>query len=40
MRQYTTDVAVIGAGSAGLAAAIEAKKAGMEVLILEMDHTG
>lgn len=35
MKQYETDVAVIGGGAAGLASAIEVKKAGFEPLILE-----
>jgi thioredoxin reductase len=35
MKQYETDVAVVGGGAAGLAAAIEVKKAGLEPLILE-----
>ncbi|MBN1214351.1 MAG: FAD-dependent oxidoreductase [Candidatus Lokiarchaeota archaeon] len=35
MNTYKTDVAVIGSGAAGLAAAIEVKKAGLEVLLLE-----
>ncbi|MGQ4875467.1 MAG: NAD(P)/FAD-dependent oxidoreductase [Promethearchaeia archaeon] len=38
MKQYTPDIAVIGGGSAGMAAAIEAKKEGMDVLILERDR--
>ena len=38
MRQYSPDIAIIGAGSAGLAAAIEVKKKGMDVLILERDR--
>jgi NADPH-dependent 2,4-dienoyl-CoA reductase/sulfur reductase-like enzyme len=37
MKKYKIDVAVIGAGAAGLAAAIEVKKAGLDVLILERD---
>jgi NADPH-dependent 2,4-dienoyl-CoA reductase/sulfur reductase-like enzyme len=37
MKKYKVDVAVIGAGAAGLAAAIEIKKAGLDVLILERD---
>ncbi|MFX0186634.1 MAG: NAD(P)/FAD-dependent oxidoreductase [Candidatus Hodarchaeota archaeon] len=37
MKKYNIDVAVIGAGAAGLAAAIEVKKAGLDVLILERD---
>lgn len=35
MKQYEIDVAVIGGGAAGLASAIEVKKAGLEPLILE-----
>ncbi len=35
MKTYNTDVAVIGSGAAGLAAAIVVKKAGLNVLILE-----
>jgi len=35
MKSLNVDIAVIGGGSAGLAAAIEAKKQGMDVLILE-----
>jgi len=38
MKQYNTDVAIIGAGSAGLAAAVEVKKGGLNVLILERDR--
>ncbi len=38
MKKYESDVAVIGAGAAGLAAAIEVKKAGLGVLILERDR--
>jgi len=37
MKKYDVDVAVIGGGSAGLAAAIVVKKAELEVLILERD---
>lgn len=37
MKKYKVDVAVIGAGAAGLAAALEIKKAGLDVLILERD---
>ncbi|TFF94002.1 MAG: FAD-binding protein [Promethearchaeota archaeon] len=37
MNKYETDIAVIGGGAAGLASAIEVKKAGYEVLILERD---
>ncbi len=38
MKQYNTDIAVIGAGAAGMAAAVEAKKADLEVLLLERDR--
>ncbi len=38
MIKYETDVAVIGSGAAGLAAAVEVKKAGLGVLILERDR--
>ncbi|MHA1149416.1 MAG: NAD(P)/FAD-dependent oxidoreductase [Promethearchaeota archaeon] len=38
MKQLSTEVAIIGAGSAGLAAAIEVKKAGLDVLLLERDR--
>ena len=37
MKKYTTDVAVIGAGAAGMAAAVEVKKADLNVLIIERD---
>ena len=37
MKKYSVDVAVIGGGSAGLAAAIVVKKADLNVLILERD---
>ncbi len=37
MKKYDVDVAVIGGGSAGLAAAIVVKKAELDVLILERD---
>lgn len=37
MKEITTDVAVIGGGPAGLAAAIEAGKTGVRVLIIERD---
>ncbi|HUW90912.1 MAG TPA: FAD-dependent oxidoreductase [Candidatus Nanopelagicaceae bacterium] len=37
MKKYKSDVVVIGAGAGGLAAAIEVKKAGLEVLIIERD---
>ncbi|MEJ2249163.1 MAG: FAD-dependent oxidoreductase [Candidatus Lokiarchaeota archaeon] len=35
MKKLSTDVAVIGGGAAGLASAIEVKKAGLDTLILE-----
>jgi thioredoxin reductase len=38
MKTHDVDVAVIGGGSAGLAAAIVVKKAGLNVLILERDR--
>ena len=38
MKSFNVDVTVIGAGSAGLAAAIEVKKANLNVLILERDR--
>lgn len=38
MKKYDIDVAVIGGGSAGMAAAIVIKKAGLEVLIIERDR--
>jgi len=37
MKNYDIDVAVIGGGSAGLAAAIVVKKADLDVLIIERD---
>ena len=37
MKKYSVDVAVIGGGSAGLAAAIVVKKSNLNVLILERD---
>ena len=37
MKSYKADVLVIGAGAAGLAAAIEVKKADLKVLIIERD---
>ena len=37
MKIYNADVVVIGSGAAGLAAAIEVKKAGKDVLIIERD---
>lgn len=38
MNKYKVDVAVIGSGAAGLASAIEVKKAELSVLIIERDH--
>ncbi|MFX0036987.1 MAG: NAD(P)/FAD-dependent oxidoreductase [Candidatus Hermodarchaeota archaeon] len=38
MKKYDVDVAIIGGGSAGLAAAIVVKKAELDVLILERDR--
>jgi len=38
LKKYETDVAVIGSGAAGMAAAIEINKAGLGVLILERDR--
>ena len=38
MKKYDIDVAVIGGGSAGMAAAIVVKKAGLDVLIIERDR--
>ena len=41
MRKLTTDVAIIGAGAAGIPAAIEAAKRGVKVDVFESsDHTG
>ncbi|MFX0008791.1 MAG: NAD(P)/FAD-dependent oxidoreductase [Candidatus Hermodarchaeota archaeon] len=37
MKQYNADVVVIGAGAAGMAAAIEVKNEGLSVLIIERD---
>ncbi|MHA1489937.1 MAG: NAD(P)/FAD-dependent oxidoreductase [Promethearchaeota archaeon] len=37
MKQYETDVTIIGGGSAGLASAVVVKKAGLNPLILERD---
>jgi NADPH-dependent 2,4-dienoyl-CoA reductase/sulfur reductase-like enzyme len=37
MKSYKSDVVVVGSGAAGLAAAIEANKAGAQVLIVERD---
>ncbi len=38
MKKYDIDVAIIGGGSAGMAAAIVVKKAGLDVLIIERDR--
>jgi len=38
MKSYKTDVAIVGGGSAGLAAAIVIKKAGLNALIIERDR--
>lgn len=38
MKSMSVDIAIIGGGSAGLAAAIESKKKGMNVLILERNN--
>ena len=38
MKKYDVDIAVIGGGSAGMAAAIVIKKAGLDVLIIERDR--
>lgn len=38
MKKYNFDVAVIGGGSAGMAAAVVLKKAGLDVLIIERDR--
>ncbi len=37
MKQYKADVVIIGSGAAGLAAAIEIKKANLSVIIIERD---
>ncbi len=37
MKQYKADVVIIGSGAAGLAAAIEVKKANLSVLVIERD---
>lgn len=38
MKEYDIDVAVIGSGAAGMASAVEVKKAGLNPLILERDR--
>ena len=38
MKQIVTDVAVVGAGSAGLSAAYQAASAGAKVLVLDENH--
>lgn len=38
MREITTDIAVIGAGSAGLSAAYQAASAGADVLVIDENH--
>ena len=38
MREITTDIAVIGAGSAGLSAAYQAASAGANVLVIDENH--
>ncbi|MFX1393122.1 MAG: NAD(P)/FAD-dependent oxidoreductase [Promethearchaeota archaeon] len=38
MKTYKADVVVVGGGSAGMAAAIEVKKAELDVLIIERDY--
>jgi thioredoxin reductase len=38
MKKYKADVVVIGSGAAGLASAIEVKKADLSVLIIERDR--
>jgi len=37
MKEYNADVVVIGAGAAGMAAAVEVKNAGLSVLLIERD---
>src|SRR5262249_47457190 len=37
VKQYQTDVAIVGAGGAGIAAGIEARDAGARVLVFEKD---
>jgi thioredoxin reductase len=39
MKRYETEIAVIGAGAAGLCAAYEAASAGAEVLLIDENHT-
>ena len=38
MKKYETDIAIVGAGAAGLAAAVEAKNEGLDVLLIERDR--
>ena len=38
MKKYDIDIVIIGGGSAGMAAAIVVKKAGLEILLLERDR--
>ena len=38
MRKITTDIAIVGAGSAGLCAAYQARSAGAEVLVIDENH--
>ena len=38
MREITTDIAIIGAGSAGLSAAYQAASAGADVLVIDENH--
>ena len=35
VKQYETDIAIVGAGAAGVAAGIEARDAGARVIVLE-----
>ncbi|MFX1406503.1 MAG: NAD(P)/FAD-dependent oxidoreductase [Promethearchaeota archaeon] len=37
MKSYKTEILVVGSGAAGMASAIEVKKAGLEVLLIERD---
>ena len=37
--EYTVPVVVVGAGAAGMTAALAARDGGAEVLLLERDHT-